>query len=222
MATHLAEEAAILAKARLGDSAAFELLAKQYYQHVLHIAFKITGNQEDAEDVTQDALMKAYCNLEQFRANSRFYTWLVRITVNQALMKLRKRRSERELLWDDLAPVGDSETSFHQEIEDSQPSPEAGYARVEMRGILVRALNALGPRLRVVFTLRNVQDFSTRETAQALGLSAGAVKSRVRRARLSLQRKLAGILQPVAHSAAHFRRAHPAGPCGRYELHDTL
>jgi len=197
MATHLPNEAALLAQARLGDTDAFGTLANQYYRHIYRLAFKITGNREDAEDVTQDSVLKAYCNLEQFRANSRFYTWLVRITVNQALMKLRKKRSERETLWDDLNPPGGTagETPVVREVEDSQPSPEERYAGMEMQEIFSRALRTLRPRLCTVFTLRNVADFSARETAQMLGLSVAAVKSRLLRARLKLQHQLTPLIE---------------------------
>lgn len=124
MATHLENEAALLAQARLGDGEAFGTLANQYRRHIHRLAFKITGNREDAEDVTQDALLKAYCNLAQFRANSRFYTWLVRITVNQALMRLRKKRSERETLWGDLEVASGKKTPLPLEAEDFQSSPK--------------------------------------------------------------------------------------------------
>jgi len=195
MATHLADEADLIAKARRGDHEAFAILTNQYYQSLFRLALKITGNREDAEDVTQDALLKSYCNLEQFRANSRFYTWLVRITVNQALMQLRKKRSERELAWADVFNNDDGESARLQEPQDTQPSPEARSEGMEIRGILIRALMALGPRLRTVFTLRSVDDLSTRETAEMLGLSVAAVKSRVLRARTKLRRDLTGVLE---------------------------
>ena len=155
--------------------------------------------------MTQDALLKAYCHLEQFRANSRFYTWLVRITVNQALMKLRKKRAERETPWDDLATPELGDVTVPREVEDAGPNPEVRCAGREMQTILGRALRTLRPRLCAVFTLRNVDDFSARETAQILGLSVAAVKSRLLRARLKLQHQLAGVLEREFHSwgAAH-------------------
>jgi RNA polymerase sigma-70 factor (ECF subfamily) len=97
MAVHLANENALLAEARVGNAEAFGTLVNQYYPNIYRLALQITGNREDAEDALQDAVLKAYVNLGQFRGNSRFYTWLVRIALNQALMKLRKRRSGKEV-----------------------------------------------------------------------------------------------------------------------------
>jgi len=188
--THLTNEVALVGKARLGDSDAFGTLANQYYPQIFGFAFKITGNREDAEDVAQDSLLKAYVKLEQFRADSRFCTWLVRITMNQALMKLREKRSQRELLWESSFTTSDGRSLEGLEIEDSNPSPEARYAAVEIRRILSRALVALRPRLRMVFTLRNVEGFSVPETAQILGLSVAAVKSRLLRSRSDLRQQL--------------------------------
>ena len=111
MVKHLANETDLLARARVGDSEAFGTLVSHYYQPIHRLALKITENTEDANDVTQDALLKAFCKLGKFRESSRFYTWLVRITVNQALMTLRKRRSQRELLWEDLIATGAGEFS---------------------------------------------------------------------------------------------------------------
>ena len=212
MATHLANEAALLTQARSGNTEAFGTLANQYYQHIYRLAFKITGNREDAEDVTQDSLLKAYCNLDQFRANSRFYTWLVRITVNQALMKLRKKRSAKETPWDDVATVDADEAFISRDVEDSELSPEARCAGLEMQRILAGALRTLRPRLCAVFTLRNVDDFTARETAQMLGLTVAAVKSRLLRARLKLQRQLSGLLEREFHSCGASRSSGRGAP----------
>jgi RNA polymerase sigma-70 factor (ECF subfamily) len=190
MPIHLANEAELVEKARLGDTDAFGILGNQYRPQVFGLALKITGNREDAEDVTQDSLLKAYVKLEQFRADSRFYTWLVRITVNQALIQLRKKRSEREVPWQGSLADSDGESAAPFEIEDSGPSPEARCAGMEIRRILSQMVFALRPRLRRVFTLRIVEDFTVRETAQVLGLSVAAVKSRSRRARIILRQQL--------------------------------
>src|ERR1700681_2666963 len=103
MATHLSGETELVAAARSGDAEAFGLLIGHYYRNVFHLALRITRNHEDAEDVLQEASLKAYRNLKQFQGNSRFYTWLVRITMNEALMKLRKRRSDRQVPLDEVA-----------------------------------------------------------------------------------------------------------------------
>jgi RNA polymerase sigma-70 factor (ECF subfamily) len=219
MPTHLPNEAALLGKAQQGDTDAFGTLVNQYYAQLFGLALKITGNREDAEDVTQDSLLKAYVNLEQFRADSRFYTWLVRITVNQALMKLRRKCYERELPWEDFFNPNDEKSPAPVEIEDSNPTPEARYAAVEIQRILSRAIVAVRPCLRKVFTLRNVEDFTVREIAQMLGLSVAAVKSRLLRARINLQRQLSvmerefgGWCSPSRQESQKQRDLRPLGP----------
>lgn len=198
MVTHLANEAELVSKARRGDTEAFTILAKQYYQPLYRLALKITGNPEDAEDVTQEAILKAFSNCKHFRATSRFYTWLVRITVNQALMKLRKKRAQRELPLEDFVATADGDNEMPREFEDSSPNPEACYARAEMQETISKAMGNLSPRLGLVFILRNVDGLSLQETSQALGLSLSALKSRLLRARLMLRRNLAGMVQQEA------------------------
>src|SRR5215831_11429203 len=106
MAMHLANEPALLSAARHGNNEAFSVLVQQYHSNIYRLAFKITQNHEDAEDSLQEALLKAYCNLKSFQGGSRFYTWLVRITMNEALMKLRKRHSDRQLSLEDVIAPG--------------------------------------------------------------------------------------------------------------------
>jgi RNA polymerase sigma-70 factor, ECF subfamily len=191
MATHLANEPALVTAARRGNDDAFATLIGQYRRNLYRLALRMTGNHEDAEDVTQEAFLKAYCNLGRFHGRSRFYTWLVRITVNEALMMLRKQRPRRELPWLDSAELGDEAGSVsRREIEDPYPNPEATCARLETQRILRGALQTLGPALYSAFVLRYVEDFSEREAADILGISVTAEKSRSLRARRQLQRNL--------------------------------
>ncbi|HEV2416805.1 MAG TPA: sigma-70 family RNA polymerase sigma factor [Terriglobia bacterium] len=188
MATHLAEEPQLVAAARQGDNQAFCVLINQYYWNVYNVVLKIARNNEDTEDALQDAFLKAYCNVKQFQGNSRFYTWLVRIAVNEALMKLRKRHSDRQVSLEEVAPYGaDLPMAKSQSWNDD---PERRYAELEAQEILHRALSGLSPRLSTAFMLRNVDDLSMRETAETLGLSSSAVKSRLIRARSRLKRRL--------------------------------
>lgn len=188
MATHLAEEPQLVAAARRGDNHAFCVLINQYYWNVYNVVLKIARNNEDTEDALQDAFLKAYCNVKQFQGNSRFYTWLVRIAVNEALMKLRKRHSDRQVSLEEVAPYGaDLPMAKSQSWHDD---PERRYAELEAQEILHHALSGLSPRLSTAFMLRNVEDLSMRETAETLGLSASAVKSRLIRARSRLKRRL--------------------------------
>lgn len=180
-------EAAFVAAAKAGDIAAFEDLVNRYDRKIFRLAQHITQNTEDAQDVTQEAFLKAFEHLGEFQGNSRFYTWLVRIAVNQALMKLRKRHN-KDISLD--AEIEGEDNSMPREIEDWGPSPEQRYAQNELSGILHKVIGELDPSFRVVFQLRDIDELSTEETAEALGLSVPAVKSRLLRARLKLREKL--------------------------------
>ena len=181
------DEPILVAAAQGGDIAAFETLVGRYERKILRLAQNITQNREDAEDVMQEAFLKAYEHLSGFQGNSRFYTWLVRIAVNQALMKLRKRRPNQVSIDEE---VNTGEDLIPREIEDWGPSPEDRYKQTELSDILSEVIADLDPSFRIVFQLRDIEELSTEETAEALGLSVPAVKSRLLRARLKLRQKL--------------------------------
>jgi RNA polymerase sigma-70 factor (ECF subfamily) len=183
----------LVAAAKDGDREAFSALVRRYERKIFRLAQNITHHPEDAEDVMQDAFLKAYEHLGDFHGDSRFYTWLVRITVNQALMKLRKRRANHFSL-DDPVPVEDNEVP--RELEDWSPSPEQRFAQSELRDILGAALKQLAPAYRIVFWLRDVEELSTEETARLLGLSIPGVKARLSRARLRLRNILGEVFAP--------------------------
>jgi RNA polymerase sigma-70 factor (ECF subfamily) len=182
------DEAAIVAQARLGDAKAFTELLRRYEGKIFRLAQHITQNREDAEDVLQEAFLKAYEHLNQFQGQSKFYTWIVRIAVNQALMKLRKRKSDRSVSLDETIDTG--EDTVAREIAAWDENPEQQYSREEINEILSSAIDGLAPIYRAVFVLRDVDDLSTEETAEALELTVPAVKSRLLRARLQLRDKL--------------------------------
>ena len=181
------DEPVLVAAAQAGDISAFETLVSRYERKIFRLAQNITQNREDAEDVMQEAFLKAYEHLAGFQGNSRFYTWLVRIAVNQALMKLRKRRPNQVSIDEE---VNTGEDLIPREIEDWGPSPEDRYKQTEMSDILSSTIADLDPPFRIVFQLRDIEELSTEETAEALGLSVPAVKSRLLRARLKLRQKL--------------------------------
>src|SRR3989449_4871706 len=187
------DEMALVNAAKAGDVGAFEELIRRYDRNVFRIAQHITQNREDAEDVVQDAFFKAYSNLAQFQEQSKFYTWLVRITVNEALMKLRRRRPERTVSLDEDIKTEDD--SLPREIADWSPNPEQQYTQAELREILSKTIQGLPPGFRTVFVLRDVEGLSTEETASALDLSVPAVKSRLLRARLQLRERLSRYFQ---------------------------
>src|SRR5450432_1004181 len=192
----VSDELALVASAKAGDVTAFEELVRRYDRNVFRIAQHITQNREDAEDVVQDAFIKAYTNLKQFQGQSKFYTWLVRIAVNEALMKLRRRRPERTVSLDE--EVKTEEDSVPREVADWSPNPEQQYKQAELREILDKTINGLPASFRTVFVLRDVEGLSTEETADALELSIPAVKSRLLRARLQLRERLNRFFQKRA------------------------
>ncbi len=182
------DETALVARAKAGDTSAFSELVSKYERKIYRLAKNITRHDEDAEDVLQDAFLKAYEHLDRFEGNSKFYTWLVRIAVNEALMKLRKRKTDKTVPLDEPVDVG--EDLMQREIAVWDDNPEQQYSGEEMRKILEEALDTLKPDFRTVFTLRDIEELSTEETAEALGISIAAVKSRLLRARLALREKL--------------------------------
>jgi RNA polymerase sigma-70 factor (ECF subfamily) len=182
-------DVALVASARGGDVQAFETLVNKYDRQIFRIAQHITQNREDAQDVVQDAFLKAYEKLEQFQGNSKFYTWLVRIAVNESLMRLRKRRTGKMVSIDD--DIETEEGSVPRDLADWSPNPEQNYSQAELAEILRKTIQGLPHGFRIVFVLRDVDGLSTEETAETLGLSIPAVKSRLLRARLQLRERLA-------------------------------
>jgi RNA polymerase sigma-70 factor (ECF subfamily) len=182
--------------------AAFTELVNRYERNIYRLARHITQNDEDAEDVLQEAFLKAFANLKQFQGQSKFYTWLVRIAVNESLMKLRRRKADKIVSLDERLETEDD--SVPREIADWSENPEQQYSRAEMQGFLTRAIDSLSPGFRTVFLLRDVEELSTEETASALNLSIPAVKSRLLRARLQLREKLNRIFRKHGdHAPVH-------------------
>jgi len=181
------DEGLLVSAAKAGDLSAFDELTNRYERRIFRLTMNITQNREDAEDATQDAFLKSFQHLNDFEGSSRFYTWLVRIAVNEALMRLRRRRPNVISIDE---PIETEEDLVPREIEDWGPSPEQRYAVTELNSILTNAVSGLDPIYRTIFVLRDVEQLSTEETAEALGISIPAVKSRLLRARLKLREKL--------------------------------
>ena len=182
-----------------GDVAAFEQLLKRYDRKLLRIAQSITHNWEDSQDAVQEAFLKAYQNLSAFREDSKFSTWLFRITVNQSLMKLRQQRTTREASLDeDFQAEGDV---LPKEVTDWAPNPEQLYWASELRDILIKCLEELSPILRTVFVLRDVEGLTTDQTVEVLNVSQTAVKARLWRARLQLREGLNQYFSQQTHLA---------------------
>jgi RNA polymerase sigma-70 factor (ECF subfamily) len=182
------DEMSLVTAAQAGDLGAFEQLMRRYEPKIFRLAQQMTGNEADAEDVLQETFLKAFSKLDQFQRNSRFYTWLVRIALNESFMRLRKRKNNVISLDQE---IDTGEDTVPRDVADWHPDPEQQYARSELQQILDRAINSLAFPYRVVFQLRDVDGLSTEETADVLQISVPAVKSRLLRARLQLREKLA-------------------------------
>ncbi len=175
----------LVAVARSGDSAAFVELSKRHSKRVLHKIYRITNNWQDAEDVLQDSLIKAFVHLHGFECRASFSTWLTRIAINAALMLLRKRkgttRSTIDCMGDDIAQ------SEKLELRDHRDNPEQHYARQQRASMVRGAMLRLRPRSRTVLELQQSGELSAKELARSLGITEPAVKSRLLRARTELK-----------------------------------
>jgi RNA polymerase sigma-70 factor, ECF subfamily len=182
-----------------GDVAAFEQLVKRYDRKLLRIAQSVTHNREDSQDAVQEAFLKAFQHLGEFREESKFSTWLIRITLNQSVMKLRKQRAAREVSLDeDFQTDGDM---LPKEVTDWAPNPEQLYRTSELRDILIRTLRELSPILRTVFVLRDIEGLPIDQIAEVLNLSYTAVKARLWRGRLQLRERLTQYFSKQTKSA---------------------
>src|SRR6266478_2159968 len=174
----------LVAAIKNGESQAFEFLVKRHEAKTFSVAFRITRNREDAQDVVQQAFHKAFMHLDRFQEKSSFSTWLTRIVINEGLMCLRKNRSRREISLDDVN--SESEELFPPEIPDRAKDPAAIYEQQENERVLCEALNQLSTEFRTVVCLR-LEERSVGETSEILGLGVGTLKARLFRARQKLR-----------------------------------
>jgi RNA polymerase sigma-70 factor (ECF subfamily) len=186
--TFARQEYEFMTAAKRGDSSAFETLCKQSTGTVFRVVRRMMRNNEDAEDVVQESFQQAFIHLKSFNGDSRFSTWLSRIAINAALMKLRKKRHLWDVSLDDSAET--EESSLRIDVEDQGLNPEQLYAEKERQRILSEAMNDLKPGLRKAIELREIDERSTEETAQIMGISVGAVKARVFHGRRKLRERL--------------------------------
>jgi RNA polymerase sigma-70 factor (ECF subfamily) len=184
----LGAEEALVTAAKRGDGRAFEMLVKRHEARILALALRYTRVREDAEDVVQKSFQKAFVHLHRFEGKSRFFTWLSRIAINEALMLLRKKRASPEVPIEESTTM--EETSLTLDLPDSDPSPEENCLHEERKRILSAAIKQLTPRKRKAIELRELGELSTTETARKLGLSITAVKARLFHARKALRMSL--------------------------------
>ncbi len=185
-----AREQDLIARVQRGEHELFYELVRPYERRVYAAALAILRNESDAEDVAQEAMLKALAHIRQFRAEARFSTWLIQITVNEALMR---RRRERKGMVEGIDDHRDDEGEYTpRDFADWREIPSEALERKEVRLKLAEALASLDRKYREVFVLRDMEQLNIQETAEALGISVAAVKTRLLRARLMLRDLLAG------------------------------
>jgi RNA polymerase sigma-70 factor, ECF subfamily len=196
------DEAALIQRVRDGEHDLFYELIRPYERRVYSAALAILRNPADAEDVAQEAMLKAFRHIRQFRAEARFSTWLIQIAVNEARMRRRKEHAD---LMEPIADKRDEEGNYTpRDFADWREIPSESLERKEIREKLAEALASVGEIYREVFVLRDMQHLSIEETAQALGISTASVKTRLLRARLMLRDLLAPGLGGAWNSKLSF------------------
>ena len=205
--THNVHETALVAAAKCGQRAAFDELWQSHAKAILGTTYRITRNRADAEDALQDSLLNAFAHIRDFDGRSSFSSWLTRIAINSALMILRKRPAVREFSLDD--PGVRDGSSAAVVLVDHTPDPEASFAQRERERMLQDAIRALRPANRQAIELQRLREHSVIETAQMLGLSVTATKSRLHHAKTELRKSLnPGKSRPArATDSANFRPA---------------
>jgi RNA polymerase sigma-70 factor (ECF subfamily) len=196
-ATPVDDEATLVAQLRAGDEAAFEQVVRAYGGRLLAVARRIVGTEEDARDVVQDAFLNAFKSLDRFEGNAKLSTWLHRIVVNAALMKLRTRKRKPEQSIETLLPSYMDDGHFEERFKSWDEPIDKIMERAEYREIVRKQIDNLPEGYRTVLVLRDIEGLDTEETANVLGLSVNATKIRLHRARQALRTLL----------APHFRSA---------------
>ena len=183
-------EETLIRRIREGEHELFYELIRPYERRVYSAAFSILRNESDAEDAAQEAMLKAFKHIRQFRAEARFSTWLIQITVNEALMR---RRREKTVVMEPIDDRRDEQSEYApRDFADWREIPSEALERKEVRQKLAQALASLDRKYREVFVLRDMEQLNIQETAEALGISVASVKTRLLRARLMLRDLLAG------------------------------
>jgi RNA polymerase sigma-70 factor (ECF subfamily) len=196
----------LIARVQRGERELFYELVKPYERRVYAAALAILRNEADAEDAAQEAMLKAFANLRQFRQEARFSTWLIQVTVNEALMR---RRRQRTVIMEPIDDRGDNDAEQEyapRDFADWREIPSEALERKEVRQKLTEALATLDRKYREVFVLRDVEHMNIQETAEALGISIASVKTRLLRARLMLRDLLAAGWQQGWFSRLPFEK----------------
>lgn len=195
VATQQLSDAQLLSAARKGDQAAFGELFERHAKKILHSTLRITRNREDAEDALQECFLSGLVHLNDFDGRSQLSTWLTRIAINAALMKLRRNRYSREVPMELVDEEGIERPRF--QLIDGSLNPEDSYAEQERARLLRDALAGLRPRVRAAIEICQLQECSIKETARKLGISAAAAKGRLFHARVALRKACLQKTNPV-------------------------
>lgn len=188
----LPDEAELLAGLRAGDEHAYEQMVRAYGGRLLAVARRMLRSEEDARDAVQDAFLNAFRSIDRFAGQARLSTWLHRIVVNAALMKLRTRRRKPESSIEDMLPSFREDGHMTDPAEEWRKAPEAEVGRKQMRELVLDKIHELPEAHRNVLLLRDIEELDTEAAAEALEVSVGAVKTRLHRARQALR----GLLEP--------------------------
>lgn len=189
---HAAEDVLLIQRLRARDEAALETLIAQYGARIFGLALRLTGNREDAEEILQDVFWAILQNIGSFRGDSKLSTWIYRITMNTALMKLRGQPKREHLPLDEaLGPAMTEDGMIAERVMDWTLLPGDELERKELIQRLEEAINQLSPEYRTVLVLRDIEGLSSEEACEVLNLSVAALKSRLHRARLFLRKQLA-------------------------------
>jgi RNA polymerase sigma-70 factor, ECF subfamily len=201
------DEQALIRRIQKGERQLFYELVRPYERRVYAATFAILRNEADAEDAAQEAFLKGLSHIQQFRAEAQFSTWLIQIAVNEARMRLRR---ERQRVMEPIVDREDEEGNYTpRDFADWREIPSEALERSEVRSALGKALESLSRAYREVFILRDVEHLSIAETAQALGISQAAVKTRLLRARLMLRDLLAGFKGALASKEVFSKGTNP-------------
>jgi RNA polymerase sigma-70 factor (ECF subfamily) len=195
MATELRDESRMIASILAGETQLFHELIRPYERRVYAMALSFLRNEADAEDAAQEAFLKAFRNLAGFRGDAKFGTWLVSITLNEARSRIRRRDAVKMESLDEPDEEGQTSPAL---LRDWKEIPSEALERKEVRSLLHEAITSLPLIYREVFQLRDIEQLSVQEAAQALGITTSSVKVRLHRARMMLQKNLAPQLKQMA------------------------
>ena len=190
------DEATLLASARAGDSTAFECLVMPHWDALFRVTQRILRDREDAEDAVQTAFLDAFRNLNGFRGHAQFSSWLTRIAMNAAFMRLRVSRRKNETSLDEVTETGETRVSY---LVETRLNPEQEYLSKEGRVLLEKGIRKLRPLYVEVLHLCDMEELSAKETAMMLEVPVGTVKARLHRARTNLARQVRSIVGHKKH-----------------------